>query len=186
MSDIVYVDTETTGLDPDLHRIWDVAVQTYEPDGSFEVIEFTIRLTQREIQQADPRALEIGHFHERYSEEDASGEFGVLLTLQALTQGKYLAGNVVSFDEERLRRRMWHYGLVPGWHYHLIDVEAVAAGALSLEPPWNSEAISAALGVDLPAENLRHTAAGDADWARRIYEAAMEYPETRALAEAIR
>jgi hypothetical protein len=73
------------------------------------------------------------------------------------------------------------------WHYHLIDVEALAAGWLaagidpddppaptqdSCQPPWNSNELSLAVGVD-PEQYDRHTALGDARWARDIYDAVM-------------
>lgn len=86
------------------------------------------------------------------------------------------------------------------WHYHLIDVEALAVGYLYglkrshehevLPPdayddpavqaaivgssyrslPWRSDDLSSALGVMVSDED-RHTALGDARWARRIYQA---------------
>ena len=58
------------------------------------------------------------------------------------------------------------------WHYHLVDVEALAAGKLGIAPPWKSDELSAALGVTI-TEDDRHTALGDAKWAMRIYDAVM-------------
>jgi hypothetical protein len=77
------------------------------------------------------------------------------------------------------------------WHYHLIDVEALAAGWIAAQsgpvpiliaganvglvsgrPPWRSEELSRAVGVD-PDDFDRHTALGDARWAKAIYEAVM-------------
>jgi hypothetical protein len=86
-------------------------------------------------------------------------------------------------------------GVLPTWHYHLVDVEALAAGVvaemrrntrggmtwgrgcaigdpISPEPPWSSSDLSRAMGVD-PDDFDRHTALGDAQWAKAIYEAVM-------------
>jgi hypothetical protein len=86
------------------------------------------------------------------------------------------------------------------WHYHVIDVEALAAGYLAAirqdaaelgyhdrpdtpqyehegnleiaRLPWKSDSLSRAVGVE-PDDFDRHTALGDARWAKAIYEAVM-------------
>lgn len=60
---------------------------------------------------------------------------------------------------------------------HLGGGETGAIGALAargqrFDPPYSSEDVSAALGVD-PGKYARHTALGDAQWARDLYDAAM-------------
>lgn len=60
-----------------------------------------------------------------------------------------------------------------GGHYHLVDVENLVAGRLGLVPPYDSEALSRAIGVPpLPPEQ-RHTALGDALWGMRMFDAVM-------------
>ena len=194
MSGVCFVDTETTGLDPDRHEIWEVGLIT--PDGG----EWDWQLDV-DLSRADPIALNIGRFHERRfqsalpyrNEIEVSGgnrrsheQFAEEFV--ALTRGLHLAGAVVSFDAERLWRLLRAHGQCPMWHYHLIDVEALTVGYLarkvhenaeagfddSLRPtlPWKSEDLSRAVGVD-PDRFDRHTALGDARWAKAIYEAVM-------------
>lgn len=55
---VCFVDTETTGLDPDRHQIWEVALIL--PDGAGYVWQLPVDLAR-----ADPIALNIGRFHER-------------------------------------------------------------------------------------------------------------------------
>jgi hypothetical protein len=191
---IAFLDTETTGLDPDRHQIWEVALIT--PDGGEHVWQFPI-----DEMEADPFALNIGRYWDRrwppgireislpaaiysaHTPESRRKNFpgqGRAITpgpewcrhFRDLTAGLHLAGAVVSFDEERLRRLLHRNGVLHRWHYHLCDVEALAAGKLGLEPPWNSDDLSAALGVTVSDED-RHTALGDARFAKRIYEAVM-------------
>jgi hypothetical protein len=191
---IAFLDTETTGLDPDRHQIWEVAL--IKPDGAEHVWQFPIN-----EMEADPFALNIGHYWDRHWEpgvqeisqitavyeahtpESRRGNFpreGRAITPGAmwchhfrnLTAGLHLVGAVVSFDEERLRRLLNRNGVLHRWHYHLCDVEALAAGRLGIEPPWDSDDLSAALGVTVSDED-RHTALGDAKWAKRIYDAVM-------------
>jgi hypothetical protein len=56
-SNVVFLDTETTGLDPDRNEIWDLA---FIRDGKEYEYKFSPDLTR-----ADPIALKIGHFYER-------------------------------------------------------------------------------------------------------------------------
>ncbi len=101
--------------------------------------------------------------------------------MEAITRGVHLVGAVPNFDADVLGTRMRANGICPAWHYHLVDVEALAAGYLAsmaaglanidpLQLPWNSDALSAALGIAVSDED-RHTALGDARWARAIYDA---------------
>jgi hypothetical protein len=65
-----------------------------------------------------------------------------------------------------------------------VDVEALAAGYIAEKsapdeelrtvavPPWDSTDLSRAVGVE-PREFDRHTALGDAKWARAIYDAVL-------------
>lgn len=189
---VCFTDIETTGLDPDRHQIWEVALIT--PDGRQHVWQFPF-----DEMTADPFALNIGHYWERgwaadtteiafteaiYEAHTAKSrrrnfpDQGRAVTpgtdwcryFRDLTAGCHLAGAVVSFDEERLRRLLHRNGVLHRWHYHLVDVEALAAGKLGLEPPWDSEALSRAVGVE-PAAFDRHTALGDARWAKAVYDA---------------
>lgn len=174
MSNVCFVDVETSGLDPDRHEIWEVGLIT--PDGA----EYHWFLSIDET-KADSFALSIGRYHERHprgrlsqgASENTSSQLYVAGAVARLTHGLHLAGAVVSFDEERLRKLLLRNGYLPGWHYHLVDVEALAAGRLGYPPPWDSEELSRDVGVE-PAEFARHTAIGDARWARALYDAVIE------------
>lgn len=84
----------------------------------------------------------------------------------------HLAGNSVSFDAIRLERWLRRHGAASQWHYHLVDVEVYAAGALGLLPNWSSTDLSEKLGVDVPED--RHTALADITWSRAMFVAAAE------------
>jgi hypothetical protein len=104
-----------------------------------------------------------------------------------LTKGAHLTGNVVSFDAERMAKLLKRHGEVPSWHYHLIDTEALAVGWImgkygtadeaerqAVELPWDSEKVSGAIGLDV-TKYERHTAMGDAEWARDMYDAVIDH-----------
>lgn len=151
-----------------------------------------------DLGNADPFALKIGRFYERHpyftDKPDKSSRFeaSVLREVEHITRGAHLVGAVVSFDAEVLAARMRAHGICPSWHYHLIDVEALTVGYLSAMArvhgdlaeyataeelrkaatlPWKSDELAAAVGVKLPSDDQRHTALGDARWARDIYDA---------------
>lgn len=166
---VLFVDTETTGLDPDRHELWEVAVVT-------EVGEEHVWQLPADLGRADPEALEIsGYLRRRHATTYPPRQFAQ--EFMALTAGAHLAGIVPSFDEERLRRYLRRHGACPCWHYHLIDVSVLALGAIAARErrplcvPWESDDLAALLGVEPPSPEERHTALGDAHWARRIYQA---------------
>jgi hypothetical protein len=175
MSDVCFVDTECTGLDPDRHQIWEVGlIDAYGHEHRW--------FLPVDLGRADPIALEIGHFHDRYDRHLTEDLRDFAHDFAWLTRGCHLAGAVVSFDEERLRKLLSANGACPEWHYHIIDVEALAVGYLcgrhvgapvSFEPtlPWRSDDLSRMCGVEPPGDDDRHTALGDARWAKAIYEA---------------
>lgn len=191
MSKLVFLDTETTSLDADTGEIWEVgAIVRF--DGA-HIAEYHWFLPVS-LEHASSVSLDIGRFHSRHPQGNDSPDAKVLRLdafaqeFASLTHGAHLAGNVVSFDEERLRKLLRRHGHMPSWHYHLVDVETLAAGFLAgqsgmardlpsecdkCSPPWNSRELSEALGVEPPSDEERHTALGDARWAMRMYDAVM-------------
>jgi oligoribonuclease (3'-5' exoribonuclease) len=189
---VVFIDTETTGLDPVKHAIWEVGLI------DAELVEHTwmVALTETEINNADQFAMDIGKFHERHPqgfmtkvpdrltpgekgwakrEHSSAGAWTkdyVAKIVASLTWGHHLVGAVPSFDEERLRRLLDVFNIPHRWHYHLVDIEALAAGKLGIAPPWNSHELSAAVGVD---ESLftAHEALSDARWAKAVYDSVL-------------
>ncbi len=182
---VAFVDCETTGLDPDYHEIWEVGLITPVVGATGAENGWNEQIWQLpvDLSKADPMALNIGRFHDRRL-------LGIDLVPLAVfaaefardTRGLHLAGACVSFDAERLWQLLRNNGECPMWHYHLIDVEVLAAGCLAGRPscddspppapPWRSTDLSRAVGVD-PDDFDRHTALGDARWAKAIYEAVM-------------
>lgn len=190
---LAFVDTETLGLDPDQHAVWEVAVILYDPaTGATEEHSRQVWLTAEQIAKGDERGMAVSGFHDRYDPDVAQPPAGVVSWFVDLVGTAHLAGAIPSFDEERLRRLALSFGFPPRWHYHLIDVEAMAVGhlhaidryaetvpvdlTLPLGLPWKSDDLADALGVKPITEADRHTALGDARWALRWYQAMTGYP----------
>jgi hypothetical protein len=150
---IVYLDTETTGLDPAIHEVWEMA---------WAVDDGPIRqsfLAHSGI-SADPKALEVGGYGARWPSRltHHEPEVAELTAVLALTGNTFCAANP-AFDAAFLRAR---WGKTP-WKYRLFDIEAYAMGALGYEIPQGLKTIAADLQSlghhDIPKPD--HTAAGD-------------------------
>ncbi len=84
-----------------------------------------------------------------------------------------------AFDTERLETMLREYGQCPAWHYHVIDVEALAIGwvagrgrrwdKITTESGWDSRVLANVVGA--PRYTDAHTALADARWARDMYDA---------------
>jgi hypothetical protein len=81
-----------------------------------------------------------------------------------------VAGVRPEFDKPFIEDYLTGYGHHWTAHYHTIDVAQVThwrLGRTSADLPYRSDDLAAALGVEPPAHEERHTALGDARWARR-------------------
>lgn len=201
MSRIVFVDTETTSLRPD-RRAWDVALIVREPGSDDREFQWFIEAQDLDLGNADPFSLRIGHYYDRHPAgaspdlfvPHVQPEAFVMRQVEYWTRGAHLVGAVPNFDADVLGTRMRANGILPSWHYHLIDVEALTVGWINgcgaraadealmrdedpqlidrgrCAPPWDSAALSEAIGVK---REDGHTAIGDARWARDIYDKVM-------------
>jgi len=120
--------------------------------------------------------------------------------LARILDGAHLVGAVPSFDAAFLEPFLRRHGQAACWHYHLIDVEALAVGYLAgrwtqaradgmaaeagpfvVPMPWDSDALSSAIGIAVSDED-KHTALGDARWAKAMYDAVLGAEEVTAQA----
>jgi hypothetical protein len=181
---LVFIDTETTGVHPG-RLAWEIAMVRRDPDGRETTT--LLQIDPIDLSAADPFGLRVGQFYTRHAsatrdplpegcrvvdEETAAG------IVERVTRGAHLVGAVPAFDAGTLDPMLRRHGHLPAWHYHLVDVEALAVGALAAQglavsPPWSSSDLTEALGVIPASQEERHTALGDALWAARVYDAVM-------------
>lgn len=158
---LVYLDTETTGLDPAIHQVWEIAYAV--DDGPIHSA-----IVDHNAAYADQSALEVGHYHERMAVYDADwlDDPTVIARsddleddLYGVLNGATIVGANPAFDAAILSAR-WD-GEHP-WHYRLLDIEVYAMPALGYDRPQGLITITQdlrALGFDIPLPD--HTAAGD-------------------------
>jgi len=180
MTALIFTDTETTGLALD-DDIWEFAAIRRYPDGNEDELHLFVEHDEKrcrtlpELFLSDHLARFPGHGQK--SRANAASEIAAFLDRDVDGNRPHIVGAVPNFDTERLAILLDNYGHKPQWHHHLIDVEALAVGyihgryeARTVSLPWESDDLSRAVGVD-PDRFERHTAMGDARWAREIYDA---------------
>src|SRR5690606_31620533 len=102
-------DTETTGLDPRIHQVWEIAI-------AFEtgpVQEYQLAHT---LEGADPTALEINHYHERARVVPPLESVVTERYLREQLSGNFLVASNPIFDSTFLNAR-WKF---KPWHHRKI------------------------------------------------------------------
>ena len=174
---IAFVDTETTGLGLDAD-IWEVAIIRRDPGKPDDLIRLLVEHDQENAARL-PERFRADH-DARYDPKiavtrgRAAGIIDYMLRPGDAGAKCHIVGAVPNFDTERIARLLAAFYIQPSWHHHLIDVENLAVGWLAARgehvvPPWSSDEVSRRIGVEPPTEG-RHTAMGDAEWARAIYD----------------
>jgi DNA polymerase III epsilon subunit-like protein len=161
MTALCFIDTETTGLDPDVHDVFEVA---YALDDD-EVMSFLLPHTLR---NADPQALRLNGYHERgaliYTNDERLTPTSLVTELRNVT----LVGSNPAFDAAFLRKRI---GYAP-WHHRMIDVTTCAMWQFGWDRPKGLADVATELrqnGHDIAEPD--HTAAGDVLVTRQVYRA---------------
>lgn len=153
---LVFVDLETTGLNPLVHQVWEIA---YAVDAE----PIRAGFVQHSTVSADPEALRIGGYHQRYN-GSLWNERVVEEEMREVLAGATLVAANPAFDAAFLSQRWGCWGSAP-WRYRLLDVEAYAAGVFQWREPRGLAAICTELGVE-PGD---HTAYHDVRALRECY-----------------
>lgn len=183
---VVFLDTETTGLNPQLDQIWDVAWCFRDFETLTETwYQFYVQHDTGRAKSLPPEYL--ADYQERYRPDEAvsRAQIGWLLadTIKPAKGGPapLLVGSNPQFDTRRLEGTFVEGRVEAPWLYKPFDVEAAVSGYLlgrakaknnRYQPDagiLNSNALSRALGVE-PANFNRHTGHGDVAWARAQFD----------------
>lgn len=175
MTDVVFLDTETLGLDPDA-PVWEfAAVRRLDPVGEVE-LHFTIHHDPAHWLDGFPEEF-LADYLSRYDPAEAWGEVAAVGAIHAITKGAIVLGSNPGFDIDHLAKLLRRNGIEPEWHYHPLDIPTLAMGYLAGQgqapaQPWKSDLLSAAIGVS-PDDYARHTAMGDVKWTMAQWDAVM-------------
>lgn len=138
---ILFTDTETTGLDPRLHHAWEIAVIRRDTTGLEDEYLWQVR---PDLTNADPDALRIGRFEERFAvpdgwdaaQFDADGTLLMKLTLHemlfdlqnVINCGGVMVGSNAPFDDTMIKKLLWAHERTTKWQYRAVDIATLAAG----------------------------------------------------------
>lgn len=136
---LAFVDTETTGLDPRHHDVWEIAVIRREQGVTVER-QWQVR---PDLAEADTEALNINRYAERFAVPSGWDAIEVLdgpplrltisemlFDLQDFLAGCVMVGSNPAFDDTFLKKLLWAHGRKVTWHYRTVDIATLAAGAL--------------------------------------------------------
>lgn len=173
---LAFLDVESTGLEPDLHELWELAFILRAPGK--DPIEFEAQMPVS-LATADPMALEINRFWERHNQKplaecDPAENRTLARQIAILLAGAVIIGSNPGFDVNFLDRWLRANSAAPTWHYRPVCVESLAAARLGVRPPWQASELGRLLGV-VKGES-QHTAMGDARWNMRMYDSVYAVP----------
>jgi DNA polymerase III epsilon subunit-like protein len=167
---LVFLDTETTGLDPFKHELLEVGMIVREPGAPDREVNFSLKI---DIARAEGRALEVNGYFKRHialkEVEVTPAKATALFTVHL--DGALVVGNNPQFDLRFIEQFLYRSAAesTTPWYYHPVDLKALVAAHAKLgPPPWSTPEIAEAAGVPIPRGS--HTALVDARWNRDVYD----------------
>lgn len=186
MRPIVLVDTESTGLDPELHEMWEFGAIEYSAGGR---PEHQYIVPPRNLAGGDGQGVAVGGFYERTAglgagnhgecfnlagaqEQRWSDPGAAALAIARLLSRSTVMCAVPTHDVPFLKAFLRANGHIGAWHFRVRDFGSVARGYLlgrasALGPEAvlpgmdaSTDVFAEALGVD-PGQFGRHEALGD-------------------------
>ena len=166
--DLAFIDTETTGLNPESHELLEVAAYVVG-DRRFDTIHFSLEI---DVDRADQRALEINGYHDRREElaRIRMPDRWAASLLSEKLKDVTPVGNNVAFDLAFLSAFLSLEGHNPRpWNYAALDLKAFVAGRCGMTQPASTKLIAEVADVPLPED--AHTAIADAQWNYDVFKA---------------
>jgi len=139
-TNLVFVDTETTGLDPRRHELIELAYirvnQSWIPGEKpvfEELYEWSVKVRPEHIVTADPVSLKVAG----YSPDEWRTADDVLTALQEFsdgTQGAIMVAHNVAADAAFIDTALSTHGMQNKMHYHRLDTVSMAYAKLHGAP----------------------------------------------------
>lgn len=165
---ICFLDTETTGLDPQKAEVIEVAVIRREADGTES--RFHTLIKPERIEDAHPKALEVNGYADDPSRwDDAPTMVEVGDQIADMTKNSVICGHNIGFDEAMISANFKRAGVKRRIPYHKIDTVTLAwehLVPLGLER-MSMDRIREFLGW---SKEGAHTAMKDAEDAQSLYD----------------
>ena len=135
-TDLVFVDTETTGLEPLKNEIIEIALvrvrQEWTPEGqpAFVFVEdWSAKIKPQDLANANPASLRVNG----YTPDQWAGAIPAADAMRIFsekTDGAIMVAHNVAFDAEFIDKAFSDHCLVNKMHYHRIDTVSMAYAKL--------------------------------------------------------
>lgn len=170
MSDIAFVDVETTGLDPNKDSVIQLAV--VRTDSTGENVKLTLCIKVKPTTPVHPAAAAVnGYTPEGW--EDAVTPAAAAQQLAAACQGTEFAAHCVWFDQGFCEKLLRENGQKIPWGRRLIDTQTLAHLMRAEYPDMRGTNLQSCIEKLGGARGPVHDALDDARWARNVYVWAM-------------
>lgn len=184
MTQLAFIDTETTSLDPGERTAWEIAVITDDENGNVQEYLWQQHPGEQRLASANPEALKVGGFHDRIAAKQGAAASikddsplvhmpfeTMVVALQETLADRVLVGVNTHFDRDHVAALLAEVGLQPSWDYHLENITSRIAGYLQAKgtpiPPGSKSTVAyEALGFK---SERAHTALGDARGVREAW-----------------
>jgi ATP-dependent DNA helicase DinG len=181
---LAFVDVETTGLDPSIHEVYEIAIvfaeQSFDTEGNVTLTmtgEEEILLATEHIENAEPQALAVGMYENRNWTNAVSQKVGLEKAARLLKDCVFVAQNV-TFDWTFLFMNGKRHGVdfERSLYYQKLDLASMVFGKLYSDKrllKFTLRELSEYFGV----KNINaHTALSDARTAFAIAKKVLERP----------
>ena len=166
-----FIDTETTGLDPKVHEIIEIAYIVESPEGEL-LASFETKFKPQNLDVADPKALEINgydHHPEEWESAPVLDRQHAEVMYDAL-KDCIMVGHNPGFDVAFLREGMKRAGMDVPWYFGKHIIDTVTLAYVQLVPCGLKYLSMDAIRRFLGWSSLRaHTAMKDVRDAQRLY-----------------
>lgn len=128
---LIFLDTETTGLNPEKHEIIELAMIRVEPSGERYTYHWYIK--PEHIETADEIALRVNKYHERIElwEKEGVTFASIAPILQDVVRDGVFAGHNVGFDLDFLSATFKKNNINAKLPYHKVDTVTLAYAHLA-------------------------------------------------------
>ncbi len=176
---LAFIDTESTGLDPDRHELISVGVVLVSQDWTkehpvFETTEeFELKIKPERIKDADPVSLRVN----KYDPADWVFAYSLPEAMKILsnkTKDAIMVSHNIAFDYMFLEKAFRSAGVENKMHYHKLDTISIAFAKLHGREDINHFSLRS-LCEEFGIENKNaHTALSDARATFELYKKLME------------
>lgn len=166
--DLVFLDTETTGLDTAIHDMLEVALIRTTPDGERVYSRWSAKIwpTPEMLKRASPEALAVNHFHERWVEAECVEPSIVAAEMSLLTKDAHLVGWNLPFDVGFMEKFLGRKG---PWDWYMIDLkQAIYPHIIGGNYTGRNKLEHVVNALGIPWKQA-HTALGDAEMTYEVW-----------------